>query len=275
MWNGRQTSPSNGPLPLPSGSQWRLSEGNLLVFLPGAPEIRRVARRLEGDDLPRGWNVAPLYGNLPREQQDAAISPPPAGQHKIVLATSIAETSLTIQQIGVVVDSGLQRAPRFDPGSGMTRLVTLPVSRASADQRRGRAGRLGPGICYRLWNEGAHHTLVAHNRPEILDTDLAGLALELAAWGLDTPDALDWLDPPPTPAFSLARQLLLDLGGLDDDGKITAHGRHMADLPLHPRLAHMILAARNADMAEVACDTAAILSERDPSTLLAGSAMPT
>ena len=224
------------------------NEGNLLVFLPGAPEIRRVARLLEDGDLPRGWNVAPLYGNLPRERQDAAISPPPAGQHKIVLATSIAETSLTIEQIGVVVDSGLQRAPRFDPGSGMTRLVTLPVSRASADQRRGRAGRLGPGICYRLWNEAAHHTLVPYNRPEILDTDLAGLALELAAWGLEAPDALGWLDPPPTPAFAMARQLLLDLGALDDRGKITAHGRHMADLPLHPRLAHMILAARKAEM---------------------------
>ena len=240
------------------------NEGNLLVFLPGAPEIRRVTRLLEDGDLPRGWNVAPLYGNLPRERQDAAISPPPAGQRKIVLATSIAETSLTIEQIGVVVDSGLQRAPRFDPGSGMTRLVTLPVSRASADQRRGRAGRLGPGICYRLWNESTHHTLVPHNRPEILDTDLAGLALELATWGLEAPDALGWLDPPPTPAFAMARQLLLDLGALDDCGEITAHGRHMADLPLHPRLAHMILAARKDKVGLSACDTAAILSERDP-----------
>jgi ATP-dependent helicase HrpB len=149
-------------------------EGNLLVFLPGAPEIRRVARFLDDADLPRGWIVAPLYGNLPRNRQDAAISPPPAGQHKIVLATSIAETSLTIQGIRVVVDSGQQRAPRFDPASGMTRLVTLPVSQASADQRRGRAGRLEPGICYRLWNEAAHPSLPPHNRPEILDTDLAG-----------------------------------------------------------------------------------------------------
>jgi len=240
------------------------NEGNLLVFLPGAPEIRRLARLLEGGDLPPGWQVAPLYGNLPRERQDAAISPPPAGQHKIVLATSVAETSLTIEQIGVVVDSGLQRAPRFDPGSGMTRLVTLPVSRASADQRRGRAGRLGPGICYRLWNEAAHPTLVPHNRPEILDTDLAGLTLELAAWGLEAPDALDWLDPPPIPAFSMARQLLLDLGALGDGGKITAHGRHMANLPLHPRLAHMILAASKEKMGRSACEVAAILSERDP-----------
>ncbi len=239
-------------------------EGNLLVFLPGAPEIRRVARVLEDGNLPLGWHVAPLFGNLPRERQDAAISPPPAGQHKIVLATSIAETSLTIEQIGVVVDSGLQRAPRFDPGSGMTRLVTLPVSRASADQRRGRAGRMGPGICYRLWDEATHPALVPHNRPEILDTDLAGLALELAAWGLETPEALDWLDPPPVPAFSMARLLLMDLGALDEEGKITAHGRRMADLPLHPRLAHMILAADNEKMGRSACDIAAILSERDP-----------
>ena len=240
------------------------NEGNLLVFLPGASEIRRVARFLEDEDLPSGWIVAPLYGNLPRDRQDAAISPPPAGRHKIVLATSIAETSLTIEQIGVVVDSGLQRAPRFDPGSGMSRLVTLPVSRASADQRRGRAGRLGPGICYRLWCEAAHQTLSPHNRPEILDADLAALALELAVWGLNDPDVLHWLNPPPEAAFSQARRLLSDLGALDHDRKITAHGRHMAALPLHPRLAHMILAARKENMGSAACDTAAILSERDP-----------
>ena len=239
-------------------------EGNLLVFLPGAPEIERVARLLKGENLPSGWIVAPLYGNLPRNRQTEAIAPLPAGQHKVVLATSIAETSLTIEQIGVVVDSGLQRAPRFDPGSGLTRLVTLPVSRASADQRRGRAGRLGPGICYRLWPETVHQTLLPHNRPEILDVDLAGLALELAVWGIDAPDALGWLDQPPAAAFAIARQLLLDLGALDEDGKVTAHGRHMADLPLHPRLAHMLLSARGKKMERTACDIAAILSERDP-----------
>ncbi|BBO70829.1 ATP-dependent helicase HrpB [Desulfosarcina alkanivorans] len=239
-------------------------EGNLLVFLPGAPEIRRVARLLDDGRLPKEWMVAPLYGSLPRNLQDAAIAPPPAGRHKIVLATAIAETSLTIEQIRVVVDSGLQRAPRFDPVSGMTRLVTLPVSQASADQRRGRAGRLEPGICYRLWHEAAHHALVPYNRPEILDSDLTGLALELAVWGLDAPDALGWLDGPPAAAFSLARRLLLDLGGLDEGGKITVHGRLMADLPLHPRLAHMILAAREMDMGVTACEMAAILSERDP-----------
>ncbi len=239
-------------------------EGNLLVFLPGAAEIRRVARFLEDGDLPKRWVVAPLYGNLPRNRQDGAIAPPPVGRHKIVLATAIAETSLTIEQIGVVVDSGLQRAPRFDPVSGMTRLVTLPVSRASADQRRGRAGRLGPGICYRIWHEAAHQLLTPRNRPEILDSDLTGLALELSAWGLDSSDALDWLDPPPAAAFHRARRLLLDLGALDDDGKISAHGRRMAALPLHPRLAHMMLAGQKENMGHAACQIAAILSERDP-----------
>jgi ATP-dependent helicase HrpB len=237
---------------------------NLLVFLPGAQEIRRTARLLEDGGLPPGWRVAPLHGSLPRQSQDAAIAPSPAGSHKIVLATSIAETSLTIEGIGVVVDSGLQRLPRFDPVSGMTRLVTVPASLASADQRRGRAGRLGPGICYRLWREAVEHTLAASNRPEILDTDLTGLALELAAWGLSDSTMLRWLDPPPAAAFSQARRLLRDLGALDEKGKISAHGRKMADLPLHPRLAHMLLAARQADMGAAACDIAAVLSERDP-----------
>ncbi|MFO7714460.1 ATP-dependent helicase HrpB [Desulfosarcina sp.] len=239
-------------------------EGNLLVFLPGTREIRRVARLLDDADLPCGWSVAPLYGNLPRDRQDAVIAPPLAGQHKIVLATAIAETSLTIERIGVVVDSGLQRAPRFDPGSGMSRLVTLPVSLASADQRRGRAGRQEPGICYRLWRESANPTLVPHNRPEIVDADLTALALELAAWGIEGPDALRWLDPPPPVAFSRARSLLTDLGALDREGRITAHGRHMASLPLHPRLSHMIISAGKEKMGRAACEVAAILSERDP-----------
>ncbi|RJQ66666.1 MAG: ATP-dependent helicase HrpB [Desulfobacteraceae bacterium] len=238
-------------------------EGNILAFLPGAPEIRRVARLLAESGLAERWNVAPLYGNLTRAEQDAAIAPPPAGHSKIVLATAIAETSLTIEQIRVVVDSGLQRAPRFDPRTGMTRLITLPVSRASADQRRGRAGRLSPGICYRLWSESVHTTLSDRNRPEILDTDLAGLALELALWGVSTPAGLAWLDPPPAGAVEQARDLLVDLGAIDDGGKITAHGRKMAELPLHPRLAHMIAAAQLEGMGAAACEIAAILSERD------------
>lgn len=239
-------------------------EGNILAFLPGAPEIRRVARLLDESGLPAGWEIAPLFGNLPRDRQDAAILPPPAGRHKIVLATAIAETSLTIEQIRVVVDSGLQRAPRFDPRTGLTRLATLPVSRASADQRRGRAGRLGPGICHRLWSQDTHTTLAPHNRPEILDTDLAGLALELAQWGVASPDGLGWLDSPPAGAFEQARALLTDLGALDPGGRITDHGRNMAELPLHPRLAHMLLCARAEGKGHAACLVAALLSERDP-----------
>ncbi|WP_054030272.1 ATP-dependent helicase HrpB [Desulfatitalea tepidiphila] len=239
-------------------------EGNILVFLPGAPEIRRVARLLADAGLPEQWDVAPLFGNLTRAEQDAAITPAPAGRNKIVLATAIAETSLTIEQIRVVVDSGLQRAPRFDPRSGMTRLVTLPVSQASADQRRGRAGRLGPGICYRLWNESTHAALSSHNRPEILDVDLTNLALELALWGVSSPDALGWLDPPPAGVYAQAVSLLGDLGAIDEQGQITEHGRRMADLPLHPRLAHMVLCARDAGWGIAACRVAALLSERDP-----------
>jgi len=239
-------------------------EGNILAFLPGAAEIRRTVRVLETANLPDDWAIAPLYGTLPRDRQDAAILPPPEGRHKIVLATAIAETSLTIEGIRVVVDGGQQRAPRFDPGSGMTRLVTLPVSRASADQRRGRAGRLGPGICYRLWRKADTPALTAHNRPEILDADLTALALELAVWGVDDPAVLDWLDPPQPAALDHARQLLTDLEALDAGGKITAHGRRMAELPLHPRLAHMVLSAMDVKKGQTACDMAAILSERDP-----------
>jgi ATP-dependent helicase HrpB len=237
--------------------------GNILVFLPGAPEIRRVARLLDESQPTGPWDIHPLYGNLPRELQDAAIAPPPTGRRKIVLATDIAETSLTIDGIGVVVDSGLRRTPRFDPGSGLTRLVTSPVSQASADQRRGRAGRLGPGICYRLWSRATHTTLEAENRPEMMDADLCALALELAAWGVERPDSLCWLNPPPTAAFDQGRRLLSDLGALDTHGRISDHGRCMLELPLHPRLAHMLLMARNESTGAAACDLAAILSERD------------
>jgi ATP-dependent helicase HrpB len=240
------------------------AEGNILAFLPGAPEIRRVARLLAEAGLPGRWSVAPLYGHLIRAEQDAAIAPPAAGRGKIVLATSIAETSLTIEQIRVVVDSGLSRTSRFNPRTGMSGLVTLPVSRASAAQRRGRAGRLGPGICYRLWSEAGHATLSAYNRPEIMDADLAGLALELALWGLASPDALGWLDPPPAGTFKQARALLGGLGAVNAHGTITDHGRSMAELPLHPRLAHMVLAARQEGLGHSACEAAAILSERDP-----------
>ena len=241
-----------------------VDEGSILVFLPGAPEIHRTARLLADAGLHSKWEVAPLFGNLTRREQDAAIAAPPDGRRKIVLATSIAETSLTIEGIRVVVDSGLQRTPRFDPRTGMTRLATLPVSKASADQRRGRAGRLGPGICYRLWGREIHSTLAPSNRPEILETDLAALCLESALWGTPSAAALTWLDPPPTAAVQQAEALLKELEAIDDQGKITDHGRRMARLPLHPRLAHMVMAARQDGLEDPACLLAALLSERNP-----------
>jgi ATP-dependent helicase HrpB len=241
-------------------------EGDILAFLPGAAEIRRTAERLEGAALPPHIAVMPLFGDLPQEAQDRAIAPSPAGRRKVVLATAIAETSLTIEGVRVVVDSGLMRVPRFSPRTGMTRLVTVPVSRAAADQRRGRAGRLGPGTCYRLWTEADDTALLAHRPPEIAEADLAPLALELAAWGVSDPLELRWIDPPPTAAFAQARDLLAELDALDDDGRITAHGRSMARLATHPRLAHMLLRAAALDDAHVlpvACSLAALLAERD------------
>ncbi len=242
----------------------REERGSILVFLPGAAEIRQVARMLDGAGLGRQWQVTPLLGNLSPEEQDRAISPAPAGRHKIVLATSIAETSLTIEGIAMVVDSGLQRVPRFDVRSGMSRLVTLPVSQAAADQRRGRAGRQGPGVCLRLWSEAIQPTLPAARRPEILDADLCGLALELALWGVNHPSDLKWLDPPPESTYSAACELLQALGALDRRNRITGHGRRMAAMPVHPRLAHMLLMARRVGHTAAACDLAALLTERDP-----------
>ena len=241
----------------------RTEPGSILVFLPGAPEIRKVARRVEGFRLGPEWTVMPLFGNLTHRAQNLAIAPSPDGRRKIVLATPIAETSLTIEGIRVVVDSGLQRVPRFDVRSGLTRLVTVPVSQASADQRRGRAGRTAAGVCLRLWSEKLHHSLPAAHRPEILEADLAGLVLELAIWGVDDPSRLNWLDPPPRASFDSARDLLQSLGALDDSGRISDHGRKIALMPLHPRLAHMVVAAHHIRQASVACDIAALLSERD------------
>jgi ATP-dependent helicase HrpB len=238
-------------------------EGSILVFLPGAPEIRRVLRLLEASPLGPQWLLAPLFGSMARDEQEQAIAPAPAGRRKVVLATSVAETSLTIEGIRIVIDSGLARVPRFDVASGMTRLVTVPVSRESADQRQGRAGRTGPGLCVRLWSEGAHAGLTPRNTPEILQADLAALALDLAAWGVDSPATLSWLDPPPEAAFAQARELLSELGALDAEGRITPHGRRMAELPMHPRLARMVLAAREERAGGMACDLAALLSERD------------
>lgn len=235
-------------------------EGDLLVFLPGQGEIRRVQSALE-DRYP-SLLVAPLYGDLPQEAQDAALRPQP-GRRKAVLSTSIAETSLTIEGIRIVVDGGQMRVPRFDPNGGMTKLVTVPVSKASAEQRRGRAGRLGPGICYRLWSEAAHRALPGFTAPEIADADLAPLALELARWGISDPKSLAWLEPPPAAAYAQASDLLTRLGALDKAGRITAHGRKMAALPLHPRLAHSVLTGAALGLGSLACDIAALLSERD------------
>ncbi len=237
-------------------------DGDLLVFLPGQAEIRRVEGLVAQHPLCRDVVVAPLYGDLGQEAQDRALKPLADGRRKVVLATSIAETSLTIEGVRVVVDAGLMRVPRFDPGTGMTRLVTLPVSRACADQRRGRAGRLGPGTCWRLWSEAEDRALQAYSAPEILEADLAPLALDLAQWGA-RPEDLAWLDPPPAAALAGARELLTELGALDPAGRLTAHGRAMHRLSMHPRLAHMALRARDLRLSGLACELAALLSERD------------
>ncbi len=235
--------------------------GSALVFLPGVGEIRRVEERLQG--LASTIDLAPLYGDLSPADQDRAISPSPAGRRKVVLATSIAETSLTIEGVRIVIDGGLMRVPRFSPRSGMTRLETVRVSQASADQRRGRAGRLEPGVCYRLWTEEAQRGLLPFTPPEILDADLAPLALELAAWGVADASTLPWLTPPPASALATARTLLLDLGAIDPGGAITPHGRAMVRLGQHPRLAHLVLKGRALRQGKVAALIAAILGERD------------
>lgn len=240
----------------------REERGSVLVFLPGAGEIRRVQALLEGRFDP-GVRLVPLYGDLPPAMQDEAIAPAAPGMRKVVLATSIAETSLTIEGVRVVIDAGLARLPRFDPVSGMTRLVTVRVSRAAADQRRGRAGRLEAGVCYRAWSEAEDARLAPQTRPEILDADLAPLALELAGWGATDPASLAWLDPPPAAHYAQAVDLLQQLGALDAARRITAHGRAMLALGTHPRLAHMMLRGRELGAGGLACDIAALLAERD------------
>ena len=236
--------------------------GSLLVFLPGQGEILRVAERLTERLRRADVEIAPLYGALDPRAQDQAIQPAPEGKRKVVLATSIAETSLTIQGVRVVIDSGVARVPRYDPASGLTRLATIRVSRAAADQRRGRAGRTEPGACYRLWDEAETRALPAFADPEILDADLSGLALDLARWGAKDAADLDFLDPPPVAAFNEARALLERLEALDHDGVLTAHGRALADMPLAPRLAHMILKAAETGQAPRAARIAALITER-------------
>lgn len=237
--------------------------GSVLVFLPGQAEIRRVNEQLaEALSGRRDILLCPLHGELDLSAQRAAIEPAPTGLRKVVLATNIAETSLTIDGVRVVIDAGLARVPRFDPNSGMTRLDTQRISRASATQRGGRAGRLQSGVCYRLWSQAQHEQLAAYGSAEMLQADLAGLALQLVRWGVQ-PAELVWLDPPPAASYAQALELLGRLGAVDAQGKLTAHGKAMAELPTHPRIAHLLLRGQELGLGSLACDLAALLGERD------------
>ncbi len=243
----------------------RDGEGDVLVFLPGAGEIRRLQEMLAGpgECQDRGVVVLPLYGELGAAEQDAALDDNPRAPRRVILATNIAETSLTLPRVRCVIDSGLVRRAVFDPVTGMSRLETRRISRASAEQRAGRAGRVAAGRCYRLWSEGAHRSLAAHTPPEILETDLAPLALDLAQWGAGDAGTLRWLDPPPASMLSAARELLRQLGALDSSGRITPQGRELADWPLHPRLAHLLLEAATRGEPRLGAQLAALLGERD------------
>lgn len=244
---------------------WQDEQGDILAFLPGVGEIRSVQKLLE-EQMKRQSQAAlitPLYGDLAKDDQDRAILPDPNKRRRIVLTTSIAETSLTIEGITVVVDGGWSRMPRFLPALGLTRLETVPVSKAAAEQRAGRAGRLGPGVCYRICSESAHSQSIPHHPAEILQTDLAPLALQLATWGVADPDQLRWLDPPPKGAFAQAVTLLQTLGAVDQQGRVMPLGRRMAELPTHPRLAHMLIHAPG-DQRQLVSDLVALITERDP-----------
>jgi ATP-dependent helicase HrpB len=283
-------APPPGAQPTPSGPQpgpqfaarvaarivaaLEANEGDLLALLPGAGEIRRVIEILAGQLPPERFALLPLYGDLPSDAQDAVLRAEPRGRRKVIVATNIAETSLTIDGVRIVVDSGLERRNRFDPATGMSRLETVRISRASADQRRGRAGRTAPGTCHRLWSESAQAGLLLQTPPEILEADLAPLALELACWGCEDAASLAWLDPPPAAALAQARQLLVGLEALDAGGRITALGRGMAALGVHPRLAHLVLRAQALGLGPLGCAIAAVLSERDPLRGTAGFADP-
>jgi ATP-dependent helicase HrpB len=238
----------------------RADQGSVLAFLPGAAEIRRTQTLLR-ERVDASVDVAALYGALEGDAQDRAIAPPPPGRRKVVLATSIAETSLTIEGVRIVVDCGLARVPRYEPDVGVTRLETVRVSRAAADQRRGRAGRTEPGVCYRLWDEPQTASLEPYARPEILAADLSSFALDLAAWGA-SPETLAFLDPPPKAALTEAGALLTDIGALDGDGRITEEGRRLRSLPLPPRLARMVVDAASQGAGQAAADIAAVISER-------------
>lgn len=242
-------------------------DGSILVFLPGVGEIQQVAKALE-NTLPDNVTVHQLYGDLDKQAQDQAIQPAPKNLRKIVLSTDIAESSLTIEGVNVVVDAGLMRTSSFDPRTGMARLNTVRVSKASANQRSGRAGRLAPGHCYRMWTETEHQNLIDHTSPEIINADLAPLAMELLAWGVNDSSELEWLTPVPAPSFAQALALLEKLGAArkkeDSHWTITRHGQRMAGLGLHPRLAHMVLIAKKHNTEWLAAQLCVLLSERDP-----------
>ncbi|WP_166517649.1 ATP-dependent helicase HrpB [Bradyrhizobium canariense] len=240
----------------------RADAGSVLAFLPGAAEIRRTQNFLGERVQDSSIEIVPLFGALDAAVQDRAISPAPKGTRKVVLATSIAETSLTIEGVRIVVDSGLARVPRYEPDIGLTRLETVRVSRAAADQRRGRAGRTEPGVCYRLWDEPQTASLAPYTQPEILSADLSSLVLDLAQWGVADPAALSFLDPPPQPAWKEAKSLLSELNALDGDGRITAEGKSLRALALPPRLARMIVDSHRAGEGEAAAEIAAIITER-------------
>jgi ATP-dependent helicase HrpB len=240
----------------------RVDAGSLLVFLPGTAEIRRTETRLKERIDDPAIDIVPLYGALDAATQDRAIAPASPGRRKVVLATSIAETSLTIEGVRIVIDSGLARVPRYEPDVGLTRLETVRVSRAAADQRRGRAGRTEPGVCYRLWDEGQTASLEPFSRPEILTADLSSLVLDLAQWGAADPAQLAFLDPPPGPALTEAKVLLRELGAIDADGRITAEGKELRSLPLPPRLARMVVDASREGDGLLAADIAVLLTER-------------
>lgn len=243
-------------------SALRADSGSVLAFLPGAAEIRRTQNFLAERVQDASIEIVPLFGALDAAVQDRAIAPAPKGSRKVVLATSIAETSLTIEGVRIVVDSGLARVPRYEPDIGLTRLETVRVSRAAADQRRGRAGRTEPGVCYRLWDEPQTASLAPYTQPEILSADLSSLVLDLAQWGVADPAALSFLDPPPQPAWKEAKTLLSELNALEGDGRITAEGRSLRALALPPRLARMIVDSHRAGHGEEAAEIAAILTER-------------
>jgi len=240
----------------------RADPGSVLAFLPGAAEIRRTQNYLAERIHDASVEIVPLFGALDASVQDRAIAPAPKGRRKVVLATSIAETSLTIEGVRIVVDSGVARVPRYEPDIGLTRLETVRASRAAVDQRRGRAGRTEPGVCYRLWDEPQTASLAAYTQPEILSADLSSLVLDLAQWGVSDPAKLSFLDPPPAPALKEAKNLLRELGALDRDGRITAEGKSLRALALPPRLARMIVDSHRLSAGEAAAEIAAVLTER-------------